>query len=179
MPGVRQRSLIIETALDVYKQLMSINCLGTVALSKTILPLFIAQKNGQFITVSSLMGKFSSPYRSGYCGVTHALHGLFFDALRMEYEKDGIKVTLICPGFIQTNVAKNALVGGGSKQNKDDETTKNGLLVPVFAKRMKKAIEKEKFEAYIGKKKVLGIYVKRFSPKLLHKIVLKSTVRYY
>ncbi|WP_165749606.1 SDR family oxidoreductase [Cellulophaga sp. Z1A5H] len=174
--GVSQRSLIIDTDLEVYKKLMDINYLGTVALSKTILPLFIQQKKGQFATVSSLMGKFSSPYRSGYCGVKHALHG-FFDALRMEHEKDGIKVTLICPGFIQTDVAKNALVGDGSKNNTEDNATKNGLPVTMFAARMKKAIDKEKFEAYIGKKEILGIYVKRFFPKLLHKIVLKSEVR--
>lgn len=122
------------------------------------------------------MGKFSSPYRSGYCGVKHALHG-FFDALRMEHEKDGITVTIICPGFIQTDVAKNALVGDGSKNNTEDKATENGLAVNVFAARMKNAIEKKKFEAYIGKKEVLGIYLKRFFPKLLHKIVLKSEVR--
>lgn len=54
-------------------------------------------------------GKFGSPYRSGYCAAKHALHG-FFDVLRMEHDKDKIKVTLICPGFIRTNVAKNTLL---------------------------------------------------------------------
>ncbi|WFO17018.1 SDR family oxidoreductase [Cellulophaga baltica 4] len=174
--GASQRSLIIETDMEVYKKLMDINYLGTVALSKAILPKFLLQNKGQFAVVSSLMGKFSSPYRSGYCGVKHALHG-FFDALRMEHEKDGITVTIICPGFIQTDVAKNALVGDGSKNNTEDKATENGLAVNVFAARMKNAIEKKKFEAYIGKKEVLGIYLKRFFPKLLHKIVLKSEVR--
>ena len=42
---------------------------------------------------------------------------------------------------------------------------------------MLKAIKKERFEAYIGKKEVLGLYLKRFFPKLLHKFVLKSQVR--
>jgi dehydrogenase/reductase SDR family protein 7 len=54
------------------------------------------------------LGRFSSPYRSGYCGAKHALHG-FFDDLRMEHEKDTIKVTMICPGFVNTEVSKNAL----------------------------------------------------------------------
>ena len=128
------------------------------------------------MTVTSLMGKFSSPYRSGYCGVKHALHG-FFDALRMEHEKDGILVTLICPGFVQTNVAKNALTADGTAQNQEDEATENGLPVAVFVKKMITAIEKNKFEAYIGRKEIMGVYLKRFFPKLLHKIVLKSNVR--
>ena len=174
--GISQRSLIIDTDISVDKKLMEVDYLGTVALSKAILPHFIANQSGQFVTVSSLMGKFSSPYRSGYCGAKHALHG-FFDALRMEHDKDNIKVTMICPGFVNTEVSKNALIGDGSKLNSQDDATQNGLSVQDFSKRMIKAIQKEKFEVYIGKKEVLGIYLKRIFPRFLHYFVLKSTVR--
>ncbi|NKI32108.1 SDR family oxidoreductase [Croceivirga thetidis] len=174
--GISQRSLIAETEFEIYKKLIDVNYLGTVALTKALLPYFIRQNNGHFVTVTSLMGKFSSPYRSGYCGAKHALHG-FFDGLRMEHEKDGVNVTLICPGFVQTNVAINALTGDGKPQNQEDEKTKNGLPPNIFAKRMISAIEKEKFEAYIGKKEVSGIYLKRFFPRMLHKVVLRSDVR--
>ncbi|WP_431109188.1 SDR family oxidoreductase [Winogradskyella poriferorum] len=174
--GISQRSLIIDTDIEVDKKLMDIDYLGTVALSKALLPHFIAQKSGHFVTVTSLMGKFSSPYRSAYCGAKHALHG-FFDALRLEHNKDNIKVTMICPGFVNTNVARNALIGDGSTQNEQDTATENGLDVDVFAKRMLKAIKKQKFEAYIGKGETKGVYLKRFFPKLLHKVVLRSQVR--
>ncbi len=174
--GISQRSLIVDTDISVDKKLMEVDYLGTVVLSKAILPHFIANQTGHFVVVSSLMGKFGSPYRSAYCGAKHALHG-FFDVLRMEHNKDNIKVTLICPGFVNTNVAKNALIGDGTKQNSQDKATQNGLSVVVFVKKMLNAIEKEKFEAYIGKKEVLGIYLKRFFPKLLHKFVIKSKVR--
>ena len=140
------------------------------------MPHFIKNKNGHFVVVTSLMGKFSSPYRSGYCGAKHALHG-FFDALRMEHQKDNIKVTIVCPGFVNTNIAKNALIGDGSLQNKQDQATENGLTITQFCKRMVNAIQKEKFEVYIGKKEILGVYLKRFFPKLLHKFILKSDVR--
>jgi len=174
--GISQRSLIVDTDISVDEKLIRVNYLGTVALSKALLPHFVAQKSGHFVTVTSLMGKFGSPYRSGYCGAKHALHG-FFDVLRMEHDKDNIKVTMICPGFVNTNVARNALTGDGSHQNIQDEATENGLDVTVFVKRMLKAIRKGKFEAYIGQREVFGIYVKRFFPKLLHKLVLKSQVR--
>lgn len=174
--GISQRSLIVDTDISVDKRLMEVDYLGTVALSKLVLPHFIDNQSGHYAVVSSLMGKFGSPYRSGYCGAKHALHG-FFDVLRMEHEKDHIKVTIICPGFVNTNVAKNALTGDGTTQNSQDEATKNGLSVESFTKKMLKAIEKEKFEAYIGRKEVLGIYLKRFFPKLLHKFVLNSKVR--
>lgn len=174
--GISQRSLIVDTDIHVDKKLMEVDYLGTVALSKALLPFFIKNQSGHYVVVSSLMGKFSSPYRSGYCGAKHALHG-FFDALRMEHEKDNIKVTIICPGFVNTDIAKNALTADGSKQNTQDEATANGLSVADFCKRMIKAIEKEKFEAYIGRKEILGVYLKRLSPKLLHRFVLKNKVR--
>ncbi len=174
--GVSQRSLIVETSFEVDKKLIEVDYLANVALVKVILPHFIEKQKGHFVVVTSLMGKFGSPYRSGYCGAKHALHG-FFDVLRMEHQKDGISVTMICPGFIQTNVAKNALTADGSKQITDDEATKNGLPVSVFAQKMVKAIEKQKFEVYIGRKETLGIYLKRFFPTLLHYFVMRSKVR--
>ncbi|MEK6154249.1 SDR family oxidoreductase [Flavobacteriaceae bacterium 3-367] len=174
--GVSQRSLILDTDFEVYKKLMDINYLGTVALSKALLPYFIQRQKGHYVTVTSLMGKFGSPYRSGYCGAKHALHG-FFDVLRMEHEKDGIAITLVCPGFVQTNVAKNALTADGSPQESDDTATQQGLPVAVFANRMIKAVERKKYEAYIGRGEVKGIYLKRFFPKMLHKVVLKSIVK--
>ncbi|MFS4491555.1 SDR family oxidoreductase [Maribacter sp. 2308TA10-17] len=173
--GISQRSLIAETDFNVYKKLIEVNYLGTVALTKALLPYFINNQKGHFVTVTSLMGKFGSPYRSGYCGAKHALHG-FFDVLRMEHEKDGISVTLVCPGFVNTNVAKNALIADGSSQNLQDTATQNGLPVAVFAKKMIRAIEKEKFETYIARREKIGVYL-RFFPKLLHRVVLKSTVR--
>jgi dehydrogenase/reductase SDR family protein 7 len=174
--GVSQRSLLVETDFDVDKKLIEVDYLGTVALSKALLPHFIQNQKGHFVTITSLMGKFGSPYRSGYCGAKHALHG-FFDVMRMEHQKDNIDVTLICPGFVQTNVANNALTADGSKQNKDDFATLNGMELQLFAKKLVKAVDSKKFEAYIGRKEVLGVYLKRFFPKLLHRVVLKSTVR--
>lgn len=174
--GISQRSLISDTSFEVYKKMIDVNYLGTIQLTKSLLPFFIRQKSGCFVTVTSLMGKFSSPYRSGYCGAKHALHG-FFDALRMEHEKDNIQVTLVCPGFVQTKVSQNALVGDGSTSNTMDNATKNGITATRCANEIIRAVQRNKFEVYIGGKEKYGIYLKRFFPKLLHRVVLKSAVR--
>lgn len=174
--GISQRSLVIDTHIEVYKKLVDIDYLGTVALTKALLPHFVERQTGQFVTVSSVMGKFSSPLRSGYCGAKHALHG-FFDALRLEHDKDNIKVTMICPGFVNTDVARNALTGDGSQQQHQDASTQNGLDVDVFAQRMLKAIEKEKREVYIGNKEIYGVHLKQFVPRFLHWYLLRSEVK--
>lgn len=173
--GISQRSLIVDTQMSVYKKLIDINYLGTVALTKALLPHFIGKKGGHFVTVTSLMGRFGSPLRSGYCGAKHGLHG-FFDVLRMEHQLDDIHVTLICPGFVQTAVALNALTADGTAQQKNDLATGKGLPVAVFANKMIRSIAQKKFEVYIGRKEVMGIYLKRFFPKLLHRLILRSDV---
>lgn len=173
--GISQRSLITNTDMEVYERLIQVNYLGTVALSKALLPHFIGAQNGHFVVVTSLMGKFGSPWRSGYCGAKHALHG-FFDVLRMEHQKDNIAVTLVCPGFVNTDVARNALTGDGSAQTRQDQATAGGMDPGRFAQKMLKAIEKRKMEVYIGGKEVSGVFMKRFFPGLLHKLVLRSKV---
>lgn len=173
--GLSQRSLIANTQMEVYDKLMQVNYLGTVALTKALLPHWIDNKSGHVVTVTSLMGRFGSPYRSGYCGAKHALHG-FFDVLRMEHEKDGLSVTLVCPGFVNTNVARNAVTGDGTAQGHQDQATEGGMAPETFAGTLWKAVLAKKFEVYIGGKETSGIYIKRFFPKLLHRIVMRSKV---
>ncbi|MDZ7695229.1 MAG: SDR family NAD(P)-dependent oxidoreductase [Balneolaceae bacterium] len=55
--------------------------------------------------------------RSTYAASKHALHG-WFDCLRQEVFEHNIDVSLVCPGFIKTNVTLNALEGDGSKHGK-------------------------------------------------------------
>lgn len=174
--GISQRSLIAETDISVDRKLMEVDYLGVVVLSKALLPYFIQNRTGTFVVVSSVMGMYSSPYRSAYCGAKHALHG-FFDALRMEHEKDGIKVTIVCPGFVNTDITRNALAGNGSSYGEQDELTEKGMRVDLFSRKMIRSIEKEKFEVYIGGREAMAVYVKRFFPRLLHRIVTRSRVR--
>ena len=158
------------------ERLIQIDYLANVALAKAILPYFIKRGGGQIVVVTSLLGKFGTPYRSGYAGAKHALHG-FFDVLRQEHQKDGIEVTLICPGFVNTQVAFNALNEHGDAQNAQDEATAQGMEVEVFSKKMIRVIYQKKKEAYIGQKEIFAVYIKRFFPSILDFIILRSKVR--
>ena len=174
--GISQRSLAAETSLDVDKRIMNINYLGTVALTKYLIPYFQSQKSGHFVVTTSIVGKIGTPLRSSYAASKHALHG-FFDSLRAELFKDHIAVTLICPGFVKTNISLNALTGDGSPQEKMDTATNNGIEPTRFAKLMVRAIAQKKEEVYIaGAKEKLGVYVKRFFPKVLSIMIRKLSV---
>ena len=174
--GISQRSLAAATHINVDKRIMDINYLGTVALTKALLPHFIENKAGQFVVTTSIVGKIGTPLRSSYAASKHALHG-FFDSLRAENHQHGLAVTLICPGFINTNVSINALTGNGTAQGKIDTATGNGMAPERCAKLMLKAIKNKKEEAYIaGAKEKFGMYVKRFFPRLLSVLIRKMSV---
>jgi len=173
--GISQRSLAIETDLEVDRRVMEIDYFGTVALTKSLLPHFVERKKGHFVVVTSLMGLFSSPLRSGYCGAKHALHG-FFEALRAEHHEDNIYITMVCPGFIRTRISLNAVVGDGSQQGTMDEKTGAGLSPEACAERMIRAVEKRKAQVLIGRFEVVGAYLKRFAPGLMRRIVRKAAV---
>lgn len=174
--GVSQRSFVKDTQIEVDKRIMDINYLGTVALSKAVLPYFIKNKTGHFVVTTSIVGKIGTPLRSSYAASKHALHG-FFDSLRAEHHQDNIAVTLVCPGFVNTNISKNALTGNGTSQQKMDVATANGIDPKHFAKLMAKAIENKKEEVYIaGAKEKLGVYAKRFYPKFFSTMIRKLSV---
>ena len=174
--GISQRSLVKDTKSTVDKRIMDINYLGTIALSKLVLPHFLKNKSGHFVVTTSIVGKIGTPLRSSYAASKHALHG-FFDSLRAEHHQDNIAVTLVCPGFVNTNVSINALTGNGTPQQKMDVATKNGIEPERFAKLMAKAIYKRREEVYIaGAKEKLGVYAKRFFPKILSMMIRKLSV---
>jgi short-subunit dehydrogenase len=173
--GISQRSLVKDTVLDVDRKLMEVNYLGSVSLTKCLLPHMLERGNGQFVVVTSLTGKFGTPYRSGYAASKHALHG-FYDSLRAELEDQGILVTLAAPGFVKTNVSLNAFVGDGSKANVMDEAQANGISAEACAKTIIKAMRKGKREIYVGKESY-GVYVKRFFPGLFASMIKRVKVR--
>ena len=173
--GISQRSKAIETALDVDRRVMEIDYFGTLALTKALLPSMVKRGRGHFVVVTSLMGLFSSPLRSGYCGAKHALHG-FFESLRAEHHDDGLKVTMVCPGFIRTNISLNAVVGDGTQQGTMDAKTGAGMTAEQCAERMVKAVERNKAEVLIGRYEILAAYIKRLSPALLRRIVRRAAV---
>lgn len=173
--GVSQRSLAMETPLDIDRMIMETNFFGTVTLTKAVLPSMAQQRSGRIVVISSLVGRFGTPLRSAYSASKHALHG-FFESLRAEVWGLGIGVTLVCPGFIRTNISVNALTGDGSPQRTMDEAQAHGMPPDACARKIIAAVEKGKPEVYIGGRELMGVYIKKFAPGLFDRIIRKARV---
>lgn len=173
--GISQRSNAVSTRMDVVRKVMEVNFFGAVALTNEILPAMIERKEGNIIVTSSVMGKFGTRYRSSYAASKHALHG-YFDSLRQEIYEDNIRVTLVCPGFIKTNVTKNALQGDGTIHGKMGKGQEHGMDADKFVEKLLPRIQKGEEEIYIGGKEIWGVYLKRLAPRLFYKLLRKADV---
>ncbi len=172
--GRSQRSQVIETDYSVYKELMNLNYFSVVHLTKQVLPTLYRNNSGHIITLSSVAGKLGAPYRSGYAASKHALHG-FFDCLRSEAWHHGVIVSLICPGYVNTPIAHNAISADGKALGKADPDNANGMSPEYVAKAICDAAEKRKEEVLLGGKELLGIQLKRFFPGILRSMLKKKS----
>lgn len=175
--GISQRSLALDTIIDVDKKLMDVNYISQVRLTKAAMPMLLASGDAQIVVITSVMGKIGTPYRSAYAGSKHALHG-FFNSLRAELHDKNVAVTIISPGFVQTAISINALTGDGSAQNSMDAGNANGLTPSQFAQKAIKAIENKKKEVIISKfKEKFGVFMYKFFPNIFAILIRKMSVR--
>ena len=170
--GISQRSLAIETNIEVDRRIMEVDYFSGIILSKKLLPAMVAKGSGHIVCISSIVGKFGFPLRSAYAAAKHAMHG-FYESVWAELNERGIRVTIVCPGRILTNVSINALTKDGAPHGEMDHGQANGISAQTCARKIIKAVKKNKKEVYIGKKDLLMIYFKRYIPWLYYKLVSK------
>jgi len=171
--GISQRSFAIETPLNIDRELMETNFFGAVALTKLVLPLMLKNKKGSIVVISSIVGKFGFPMRTAYSASKHALQG-FFESLRAEIKNDNINVLIVSPGRVQTNISLNAIDKEGKKHGIMDAGQKNGMPADVCARKIIRAVNKNKKDILIGRKEVLLVYIRKYIPALYYKIVSKT-----
>jgi len=172
--GISQRSTVLETEMEVYRRIMELDFFACVALTKAVLPTMVARGGGQVVTVSSVVGYVGTPLRSGYAAAKHALHG-FFDAARAELWKSGVQFTLVCPGFIKTNVSLNAITGDGGTHGLMDTGQATGMSAKDCAEKIWAAAAAGKEEAIIGKERAF-VLLKRLFPSVVSFAVKRAKV---
>lgn len=164
--GVALRDRVVDTSIDIDQRIMTVNYFGPVALTKALLPSMLQRRAGCFVVISSLSGKYGGPQLSSYAASKHALHG-FFESLRAEVHADGIRITLIVPGFIRTPIVSSAVTGGGGTYGRTLEAHERGMDPAECARRTLKAVARGKEEALVGGLEMYSVYLKRLFPRLL------------
>lgn len=147
--GISQRSLAIDTDFSVYERIVSVDLLAPIALTQALLPHLLARGEGQLVMISSVAGKAGVPLRTAYCAAKHGLVG-YADALRSEIAGQGVKVLVVAPGSVRTNVSRNALNADGSVRGASDAAIDNGIEPDEVARLIWDAVAKSTREMVIA-----------------------------
>ncbi|WP_457331847.1 SDR family oxidoreductase [Rhizobacter sp. P5_C2] len=184
--GYMVTGLAEETPLEVGRQQFETNFWGTVKVTNALLPHFRAQREGQIITVSSIVGLIGPPNLSFYTASKHAVQG-FFKSLRFELNPFNIKVSMVEPVWFKTNLGNHAVAATGraigdydTYRKQANAATQKGLdeaqapdaVVDAIAKLI--ASKEPKFSNPVGKMTGMILFLQSYAPKMFEGSILKS-----
>jgi len=89
--------------IDEFENLYKVNVLSNHAILEVLLPIFKRQKSGKIVFISSIASLFSMPSSKIYSSSKRALNA-YAEGIRYKYNKYGIKVINILPGFIKSEL---------------------------------------------------------------------------
>ena len=137
--GISQRSLALDTDWSVYERIVAVDLMAPIALTQANLPRMVDAGGGQLVAISSVAGIAGIPLRSAYSAAKHGLIG-YHDAVRAELAHRGLRVLVVAPGSVATDVSRNALGPDGTARGKSDVAIDNGLDPAVAATRIADAL---------------------------------------
>jgi dehydrogenase/reductase SDR family protein 7B len=167
--GISQRALIKETPLWLDRKIMEINYFGTIALTKAVLPYMISNGGGHIVATSSITGRFGFPLRSAYSASKQALHG-FFETLLIEHRSDNIKVSVLIPGRVSTNISLHALTSSGLEHGKLDEGLADGITPEKAAQQIIRGLRRNRREILVGSRELLMLWIRKYLPSLFFRM---------
>ncbi|MFH0767682.1 MAG: SDR family oxidoreductase [Bacillota bacterium] len=176
--GLINNAGIIQPFIKVndltYKQInlvMNVNFYGTLNMIKIFLPHILTRPEGHILNVSSMGGFFPFPGQSIY-GASKAAIKLLTEGLYAELQGTNVNVTIVFPGAIATDIAKNSNVNMESP--KEGEKPAMKMTEPSkCAEIIINGMEKNKFQVYVGKDSKMMKFMYRMSPKRAIKFITK------
>ena len=137
-----------ELEMNRINRVMNINFYGTLYMIKAFLPYLLEQSEAYIVNVSSMGGFLPIPGQSIY-GASKAAVTLLTEELSSELKGTNVKLSVVIPGAIATDIKKNSNVSYSVAT--DSSKTKMSLSPLKAAKLIIKTMENEKLRSYIGK----------------------------
>jgi NAD(P)-dependent dehydrogenase (short-subunit alcohol dehydrogenase family) len=106
--GAAESAPLLGTSLELFRRMLDVNLIGTFLCSRAALPDMLEASFGRIVNVASVAGLKGAAYVSAYCAAKHGVVGLT-RALALETAAKGITVNAVCPGYTDTDMARNAI----------------------------------------------------------------------
>jgi short-subunit dehydrogenase len=150
------------------ERVLNVNLYGAIHMTKAFLPLLLKRPEAHIVNVSSMGGFLPVPGQTIY-GASKAAVKLFTEGLNSELLPTNVRVTIVFPGAIGTNIAANSGVsikGATEASNKIKMTP-----APIAALKIVEGIEKKRYRVLIGSDAVMMDLLSRLMPERAAKII--------
>ncbi|HOP65668.1 MAG TPA: SDR family NAD(P)-dependent oxidoreductase [Bacilli bacterium] len=158
---------------DTINRVMNINFYGPLHLIKLFLPELLTRKEAHIVNISSMGGFFPFPNQTIY-GVSKAALKMLSEGLYGELINTNVKVTVVFPGAINTNIVNNSKV---KLENINSYTNYKLTSASKAAKDIIKGIEKNKLQVYVGSDSKMMKVMYKLNPKKAIDYVNKKTCK--
>lgn len=149
---------------DTIRKVMDINFYGTLYMTKAFLPYLLKRPVAHITNISSMGGFLPVPGQSIYCASKAAVK-LLTEGLHSELKDTNVKVTIVLPGGVSTDIMKNS----GAERSKNTEINQEKPYKLLSSKEASEiiieGIEKDKFRVLAGKDAKLMDFFYRLNPK--------------
>jgi short-subunit dehydrogenase len=170
--GIIQHFIPIkDLTYEEINRVFNVNFFGTVYMTKAFLPYLIDRSEAYIVNISSMGGFLPVPGQSIY-GSAKAAVKLFTEGLYAELKETNVKVTVVFPGAIATNITENSGLGKPKKVSSDSKI--KPLAPEKAAQIIIEGMEKNKFRIVVGNDAKFLDFLYRFSPKFATNFVQKK-----
>jgi len=131
--GVSLYGSFAEVSLADLQWIVGVNFWGAVYGSQLFLPMLLREPAANIVTISSLFGLVAPPLQIGYCASKFAVRG-FAESLRHELAATNVRMTVVHPGGISTNIARSARRGeqaDPARYERDKRAFEKSLVMPA------------------------------------------------
>jgi NAD(P)-dependent dehydrogenase (short-subunit alcohol dehydrogenase family) len=146
--GIAESAPFERTADEAWERMMSINATSVFRLCRALVPPMIEAGWGRVVVVASNAGLVGYPYSSAYCASKHAALG-FMRAMALEVAKSAVTVNAVCPGWVDTDMAAQAVANIADKTGKSSADAKRALERMSPQQRMVTPVEVASLVSYL------------------------------
>lgn len=163
-------------SIEDFEQVMDVNFWGTFYGTKLFLPTLMKRPHATIVNVSSVNALIPFPNQSSYNTSKSAIMGMS-ESLQQELSGTGVRVMVVYPGGVRTNIVKNSKFVKGPKAGMSQEDSASYFekvamtSAPRAARRIVSGIERGKQRLRIGPDAFLFDYLKRLAPRFAVKLI--------
>jgi len=175
--GVAQADAIEAASLEDWTWVLDINLLGVVRGCRVFTPLFKRQGSGHFVNVASMAGLVHPPFMAAYNASKAAVVAIS-ETLSVELCDDGIGVTVACPAFFQTNLARSLRTTDPHFQRTTERLlSRSPVTAEAIADRIFRAVARRELYVLPHAEGRLAWRLKRLLPHRLYRRLMIASTR--